>query len=215
VGENYTRAVEPATRTKVDYCRKHGYNFAVLDAPPRLFGRPLSWLKIPLIFHLLQAGHQAVFALDADALVTNPEIALEPFFSRLEKSGRHLMIAEDFQMINAGSFFIRQTWQSLTLLALIFETDAEIGHHWWENQALVALLEENPDVRSLIQLELDSRQFNSMIMEGDLAPESEKELAAHGWRPGDFICHLAGFRDPLKLQARMLKVLDENAGAPR
>lgn len=204
VGDEFARAVEIGTQTKADYCRKHGYNFIIVDQAPSDFQRPLPWLKISLIVRLLQEGHGSVFFLDADTLVTNPEIPLEPFFHRLEKSGRHVLIAEDSLTLNSGSFFIRRTWQSLTLLDLVFGYDADVGHAWWENYALIELVKENPAIRALLLLETDCRQFNSTSLADDAAAP-----ATYNWQPGDFICHFAGVRDGQKIHAQMAEVRDQ------
>jgi hypothetical protein len=203
IGKAYGQAVEIGTRTKVDYCKRHGYSMVILEAAPLHFDRPITWLRIPLIFSLMEMGHNHVFYLDADTLITNQDVGLEPFFARLEKAERHLMIAEDILSLNTGSFFVRKTWQSLTLLDLIYENDAHLDHYWWEQQALIELTEQHQVVRSLLYLETDARQFNSVPLDFLNLPLSEAERTAYSWQPGDFVCHFAGLRNTSMLQEKM------------
>jgi hypothetical protein len=206
LGEEYAKAVEIGTRTKVDYCRRHGYSLVVLETAPFYFDRPITWLRIPLIFSLMEKGYNDVFYLDADTLITNQDVRLESFFARLEKAERHLMIAEDILCLNTGSFFIRKTWQSLTLLDLVYENDAHVDHHWWEQQALIELVEEHQVVRSLLYLEPDARQFNSVPLGFLNLPFSETDRVAYSWQPGDFVCHFAGLRNTSVLQEKMQEI---------
>ena len=205
IGEEYAKIVEVGTQTKFDYCKKHGYNLVILDLLPYRYGRHPAWLRIPLMFRLMQMGHEHLFYLDADSLITNPGILLEGFFDRLEKSDRHLMIAEDVFSLNTGSFFMRKTWQSLTLLDLIYESDAELKKNSWEQQALTDLVEKNPAVKSLLYLELNARLFNSMPFDPPLSPGLPSDCSAYAWQPGDFICHFAGTRGHAELSLKLQK----------
>jgi hypothetical protein len=204
IGADYTRRVEPGTRTKIDYCRRHGYGLVILEEAPTFYDRPISWLKIPLLFRLMQMGWQSIFQIDADTLITHPAILLETFFERLERSGRHLMLVEDARNLNMGILFIRKTWQAVALLDLIYESDYDVNHIWWEQAALIELAEHHPVIRSLLHVELDSRQFNSMSFDHWMPPASPAVVEQHGWHPGDFICHLAG--NPPDLELKMHKI---------
>lgn len=205
IGDEYAKTVELGTRTKQEYCKLHGYNLAILESVPYRYDRPPAWLKIPLLFRLMQTGHHRLFYLDADSLITNPKISLEPFFDRLEKMDRHMLIAEDVFNLNTGAFFLRKTWQALTLLDLIYETDADVDNSLWEQQALIELIEQNPVVRSLLHIEASSRQFNSMPFD-ERASGLPSDCSAYAWQPGDFLCHFAGTKDPQKLSSKMQRL---------
>jgi hypothetical protein len=209
IGEDYAKTVEAGTQTKSDYCQAHGYNMAVLDEMPYRYDRAPAWLKIPLIFRLMQLGYSRIFYLDADSVITNSKVSLEDFFGRLEQASRHLMLSEDLYTLNTGSFLMRKTWQSLTLLDLIYETDAEVDHGFWEQQALIHLVEENPVVRSLLYLEPDSRQFNAMPFDGPVSSKWPSDYLKHAWQPGDFVCHFAGNRDKPDLASKMRAIREK------
>jgi hypothetical protein len=191
IGRDFAQAVELGTQSKRDYCRRHGYGLVVLETAPESFDRPVSWLRLSLIFRLLKMGHPSVFYLDADTLITNPGIPLETYFERLEKTGRHLLISEDPLSLNTGALFFRRTWQSLLLLDLIYETDIDVEHHYWEQNALVELARQQAQVLAL--LEIETRL-------------TEQELETYAWQPGDFICHFAGVRSGPKLAAAMRRI---------
>jgi hypothetical protein len=109
---------------------------------------------------------------------------------------------------------MRRTWQTLTLLDLIFDYDADVQHAWWENYALIELVQENPAIRSLLWVETDSRQFNSAAPKCVATGPAPEEEAPYNWQPGDFICHLAGVRDAKKIQAGMAEIRDQISGNP-
>ncbi len=209
IGKDYAKTVEIGTQSKLDYCRVHGYNMAVLEEMPYRYDRAPAWLKIPLLFRLMQLGYSRVFYLDADTVITNPDVSLEAFFARLEQANRHLMLSEDMFTLNTGSFLMRKTWQSLTLIDLIYETDAEVDHGFWEQQALIHLVEQNPIVRTLLYLEPDSRQFNAMPFDGPPSSQWPSDYLKYAWQPGDFICHFAGNRDKRDLASKMRAIQEK------
>ena len=208
-GENYARLVEIGTRTKSDYCRRHGYNMAIVEEQIYRYNRHAAWLKIPLVFRLMQIGYERIFYVDADSVITNPEVSAQEFFDRLEAAGRHLMLAEDICSLNTGVFFMRNTWQSCVLLDLIYEWEAGDGH--WEQGALIGLIEQNPIVKSLLYLEPDSRRFHSMPFDRPLSLGLPSDCSPYAWQPGDFICHFAGPRNKQYLANKMKRIL-ETAG---
>jgi hypothetical protein len=116
------------------------------------------------------------------------------------------MIAEDYTSLNMGVLFFRRTWQSLTLLDLIYETDADVAHSNWEQQALIELIGHAAIVWSLLYIETDPRQFNSLFP-GFIGNEHPHGVT-YEWTPGDFLCHFAGMRNPSALQAAMRKIHD-------
>lgn len=204
VGNEYAQIVGAGTRTKLNYCKKHGYNMVILETTPYRFDRHPAWLRVPLLFRLMQMGYQHLFYLDADSIITNPDTLLEDFFGRLEKSGAHLMIAEDVYSLNTGSVFMRKTWQSLTLLDLVYQSDTGNNDGGWDQSALIALVEENPAVKSLLHVETNARQFNSMPFDRQ-APGLPSDCSLYAWQAGDFICHFAGTRSRSELSSQMQK----------
>jgi hypothetical protein len=208
IGRDFAKSVEIGTQSKVEYCKRHGYGLVILEAAPLHADRPLPWLRIPLIFRLLKMGYQSVLYLDADTLITNPAIQPEIFFERMETAGRHLMLTEDALGLNTGVMFFRRTWQSLLLLDLIYETDINVDHLYWEQYALAELVRRYPLVLSLLYIETRPRQFNSVLLDFLNPPPPDAEREIYGWKPGDFLCHFAGVRSGSRTAARMRKVRD-------
>ena len=77
IGDEYAKAVAPATENKRKYCEMHGYDFVIADTILDL-SRPISWSKILLLSKLMQeSSYKWLFWTDADSLIMNPAISVE------------------------------------------------------------------------------------------------------------------------------------------
>lgn len=186
---------------KAAYCRRHGYDWL-----PRTSGfapgRPVAWSKIPFIRDAL-ADHDWVFWSDVDSLVMDPSVPLES----LLQTQADLVITEDVNGINSGSFLLRRCeWSRAFLDALWSHPDTSEFQKdyalWtdrlWENRAFWHLLRRREHHRHL--LVLPQRQLNSYP--GRPYPEAP----GSGYRPGDFILHLPGLSN-----TRRVRILTEAA----
>ena len=61
--------------------------------------RPTAWSKILAVRAALEAGYDLVLCMDADALVMNPDVAVEELFDW----ERHAMFAADHNGPNSGA----------------------------------------------------------------------------------------------------------------
>jgi hypothetical protein len=209
VGKEFAGEVEAGVRSIEAYCQAHGYHFAMLEEMPYRYDRAPAWLKIPLLLHLLEKGHERIFYLDADVLITNPAVKLEDSFDRLDASGRAMLIAEDVYSLNTGAFFLRQSWQARSLLDLIYEWEMELDHGSWEQQALLGLVERYPAVRAQLLVETEARRFNAMPFDGPRRPNLPADCSRYAWQAGDFLCHFAGSRDTKVLGAKMRRLYSQ------
>ena len=64
-------------------------------------------------------------------------------------------------------------------------------HIWWENMAMIHLLEENPEDKKKIEISNQHKRFNAYVMGIDGEPL---------WEPGDFLVHFAGIYQPEKMK---------------
>jgi hypothetical protein len=161
------------------YAKKHGYRYfqpAQVDSE----GRPPSWGKV-VVLKALMKEHPDIdyfFWLDADALITNPHIKLDPICTKLEKSKRHMLVSVDGGgNMNLGVFLMKRTDTTVAILDLLWKQENLINHCWWEGAAIFQIY---PQVFQALLVTRENNLFNSY-----LSGESP-------WRFGDFILHFAG-----------------------
>lgn len=93
-----------------------------------------------------------------------------------------LVIAEDHNGINCGSFLLRNSQRAVEFLKMVSDR-REFDHHpWWEQAAMGAIIREHACEIRVRTLPL--RTFN--------APESL-------WKPGDLVFHAPGAQNRLSL----------------
>ncbi|MDE1170989.1 MAG: hypothetical protein PW734_07255 [Verrucomicrobium sp.] len=192
VGEEYREKVAPCLESHRRYCRDHGYDYIDMEMEPNWVHRPLSWYKLPLLFRLMQAGYERLLVIDADAMITNPSVRLEPFFERLDAEGKAMLAAEEDGGVNCGVFFLRKCPQAVRLLDLMWLHDMDVRHGHWEQRALRELLNNYRAVHDVLAV-ADGRAFNSFPPER-VESFSEAFDQRNSWQPGDFICHFSGIR---------------------
>jgi hypothetical protein len=211
LGVDYRETVRDCLESQTRYCERHGHTYADLRFAPSFQVRPASWYKLPLVHQLLRAGHTHVLYLDADCLVTNPAFQLEELAARLDKTSpkKSLLITVDEFSVNCGVFFIRNTPDAFRLLNLLWLYDARAPYPNWEQDALHRLLEDHPAVLGAIEIEQNSKLFNSF-------PPERHDFFRHltnrpnVWSPGDFLCHFSGIRPP-HLQRMIGQYADKTA----
>ena len=195
LGERYAEIVEPCLRSQAEYCAAQGYDYALLKSAPGSQSRPPAWYKVPLVYKLMQAGYDYVAFIDADAMVTNPHISIEPFCAMLRKEEKVLYLAEDERCPNTGVFFVRNCPDAVRLLDLLWMHD--FGDHLlWEQDALHYLLDSQPQIRRIVKIADSGSLFNSFPVERETLIRS-RPRQQNSWKKGDFICHFSGLRGPV------------------
>jgi len=136
-GSEYHKLLTPeSVDNKRDYAKTHGYGFhVVMD---QLDGsRPCVWSKILVIQKYLRL-YQWIMWIDNDAKFTN-------FFTRIEDriqafSHLDLLIGSDWNGINAGVFFIKNSEWSFQFLKDVYSQTNFIGHDFQEQASMSHLL---------------------------------------------------------------------------
>jgi len=184
VGEAYRRTHQACLESRYLYQRQHGYANHLVTKAPKGFDRPLAWLKLLAVRDALLKGHEYVFFLDADALITNPSVKLEDLMAPLRATNKSMYLALEAHggTMNTGSFFVRNHPRSLELLEWIWRQEAFIHHPCWEQEALLHLHNHDPEVRRRVLLTDNCNLFNSF------------PYGMRSWRKGDFLIHFAGTR---------------------
>jgi hypothetical protein len=194
VGSRYQGAVRLGIKSKVHYCRRHGYEFIYREAP--YTDRQPSWDKIPLLSENIDR-FEVIFWSDADVLIVNPARRLEDIIGMFDLAeNKAILIARDSaDNVNAGNFFMFNRPSAQELLMKIWQQDQFIHHEWMENQAIIHLLETDPKFASAVHIEERAPNiFNAYCHVGE---------PARNYRSGDLLLHFAGVRDPEKIEEMM------------
>jgi len=213
IGSEYQTIVHPGLEKLKRYCQLHSYSIFILN-DARRFDRELNWIKLAALDYVMNQGFRHVMWLDADTVITNPDIVIEPFFKRLEEGGKSILIGLEVNYFNCGVCFLLNNGIIRNLLHLIWENGSFTEFYLYEQDSLVDLCNRYSEVQSLIDMENNLRLFNSF-------PPDYFPLHLHSgqknipwpnrmlWQPNDFIIHLAGLARP-----QLKKAILEYANLP-
>lgn len=171
-------AVTIALKDKQEYCDRHGYDFHTITETVK--GRDAAWAKLPGILSLLHR-YEWIVSLDLDTVVYDHSIRLEEFLD----PNHDMIIGLDYNGINSGVFFLRNsTWSRALLTEAWTITKEPMSYVWWEQSALMRLV-KNEGVRNHIKY-CPQMYFNSYI-----SSEHSVNMQENNER-GPFIVHFAG-----------------------
>ena len=120
-------------------------------------------------------------------------------------SGKDLLLTIDScGHINDGNILIRNTPWTRNFWKRVYEETDLIYHVWWENAAVIKLLEENPSDLAKTEITNNARIFNAYIQGLPGFPL---------WEKGDFLVHFAGIYDVGRMNDFIKQI--ENGGTPR
>jgi hypothetical protein len=113
ISSNISEIAELTTQNKLEYCLKHDYSLIIKNQKYEdAVNRPHA------LIHLFDE-YDIVWALDADAIITNMNISIHT----LPCLGDHVTVCEEgmvyWNKINCGSIVMKNTLQTKTLLQLI------------------------------------------------------------------------------------------------
>jgi hypothetical protein len=188
IGDAYQKAVSVGVEGKRAYCQEHGYRFVCGEQKLDPDRHP-AWNKILWIRQAMEDPEcHWVFWTDADAVIMNQAVGLE----ELIDEDYNLILTKDVNGINTGQMLLRNCAWTRDLLDKIYARTDCLNHRWWEQGALIALLEDEPGLWQFIQA-LPQRLMNSY--------DWGKQTAIY--QKGDFIVHFAGLHDLDELAHRM------------
>ena len=182
-GNDYEKLVQQGTKTKIEYAKKQKYKLviqkSVLDP-----SRPIPWSKILLIANILEDSKvDWVFWTDADSLIMNYEKRLEDFLD----DRYDLILSQDFNGINTGQFFIKNSTWSKQFLRDVYSHKDLIHHPNWEQSAIIREYNQNEKVRLKTKI-CSQNDFNSY----PLSFISMTNLGIYNF--GDFLIHFPSIR---------------------
>eukprot|EP00760_Papus_ankaliazontas_P038900 PhM_4_TR9401/c0_g1_i1/m.70300 len=190
-------------RNKIAYAQEHGYDL-IVEGPELVdTSRHVCWSKIPMLERWLPY-YDWIMWMDGDAFFTDFSIRLESFLptatsasassssSSSSNPAPHqtdLVVGKDWNGINLGVFFIRNSEYSYRLLSEMWAMPRDHWHPWEEQSALMFMtsVEKNPrDARRHLEhISIrPQKQFNAYPEEFTYG-----NGPAATWTHGDFIVH--------------------------
>jgi len=199
IGVDYRKSLAKALESKRSYAAKHGYNYIEGNEAWWDRTRPIAWSKVPFIIEQLSKLPEGavIWQSDADVLITNPDMRLEDNVLPLLPEGKDMLLIFDAcKHLNSGNILMRNTAWCRDFWRRVNERTEFTYHIWWENMAMIQIIEENAADRAKVEISNQHKRFNAYIMGCDGEPL---------WQPGDFLVHFAGVYD----SAKMSKLIDE------
>lgn len=207
IGADFIKSLDKAFASKRAYAARHGYTYIQGGEDFWDRTRPIPWSKIPFlldVFSRLPEG-ALVWMSDADVLITNPALTVEEQMGSLLPSSKDMLLCIDAcAHINSGNILMRNTAWVRDYWRRVGEQVELTYHIWWENAAMIKLLETVPDDLAHVEITNQHKRFNAYLR------------GVHGeplWEPGDFLVHFAGVYSPKEMDKLIVEI--EAGGVPR
>jgi hypothetical protein len=207
IGADFKKGLSAALGSKRAYAARHGYTY--VEGGEEFWDRnkPIPWTKIPFlldVFSKLPEG-ALVWLSDADVLITNPSLRVEDQMGSLLPPGKDMLLCIDAcAHINSGNVLMRNTAWMRDYWRRVGEQTDLTYHIWWENAAMIKLLETVPDDLAHTEITTQHKRFNAYLRGVPGEPL---------WQPGDFLVHFAGVYDPKQMAALIEEI--GRGGVPR
>jgi len=189
IGEDFRKSLGKALNSKKEYCKKRGYEYILGDEKFWDREKPIPWSKIPFLLDVLTKTKDGefIFMSDADVYITNMDFDIEKSIVPLLPENKDLLMTIDScGHINDGNILIRNSEWSRDFWKRVYEQTDLLYHPWWENAAVIKLLEMNKNDLNKTEITNNCRLFNAYIQGLQGLPL---------WQPGDFLVHFAGIYD--------------------
>jgi hypothetical protein len=194
IGVDYRKSLKKALDSKRAYANKHGYKYIEANEESWDRTRPVAWSKVDLVLtHLnkLPDG-QLVWLSDADVLITNMDLKVEDHVLPLLPPEKDLLFIYDAcHHLNSGNVLMRNSPWLRDFWTRVNNRTEFTYHIWWENMAMIKIMEENKKDQNKIQVTNKHKLFNAYIMGSPDEPL---------WEQGDFLVHFAGIYDLDKMK---------------
>ena len=207
IGEDFRKALGLALESKRIYAAKHGYTYVQGGEEFWDRTRPIPWSKVGFVLDVLGKlpEGELVFLSDADVLITNPELRLEEQVASLLPAKKDLLMTIDAcghinsgNMLMRNSLWLRDWWQR------VGQQSDLLYHIWWENAAMIRLLETVPADLVKTEITAEHVRFNAYLRGLPGQPL---------WTPGCFLVHFAGVYNTTEMERLQKEIL--SGGVPR
>jgi galactosyl transferase GMA12/MNN10 family len=207
IGDDFRKSLSKALDSKKKYCENKGYEYILGDEKFWDRERPIPWSKIPFLLNVLENSKDGefIFLSDADVYITNMDFDIDKSIVPLLPLGKDLLMTIDScGHINDGNILIRNSSWSRDFWKRVSEQTDLLYHPWWENAAVIKLLEQNSTDFTKTEITNKCTLFNAYIQGLEGMPL---------WKPGDFLVHFAGIYD-VKRMNEFMDMIDAG-GIPR
>lgn len=191
IGSEYAESVRLGLISKQEYCQRWDYVFinqTNLLEP----NRPIPWSKIKLLLDLIPKFDYLVW-MDADILITNPNIMIEQLLLLLSPE-QFLLLAHDLHCLNSGVMLIECSNKAIEFFQQV-NRQYQFDHHpWWEQRSIIDLYLQFKNQINLIPYEM-SGIINPMYV------DPNKKMDLNNW-----CIHFAGVRNINHMSICMSKV---------
>ena len=195
IGHDFCDMLSGCLESKKKYAIRHGYIYNQGGEEFWDRDRPIPWSKIPFILSILEKLEDGalVWLSDADVLITNPALLLEEHvLPMLPVEKDMLMFIDACGHLNSGNLLMRNSaWLRDYWKRVGQQTDL-LYHIWWENAAMIKLLELNASDLAHVEISGNHTRFNSYIQGLQGQPL---------WSPEHFLVHFAGIYDIKKIKS--------------
>jgi len=189
-----------------EYAQRHGYDHVTIrEFKPDL---PPSWQKMENILNRM-LDYDAIFWIDADAIVTNMATRIEDIIGDREGLFLSRDIVDHRNAVpgyfNAGVFVATSSHTTFEFLKEAMRRKHNVFHPWREKAAMLEVYRDIAYYREYVHV-LPRRVLNGAPMEsleylaGSLTRETLNGMEV--WMPGDFVCHCCG---PLQNKTDLLR----------
>jgi hypothetical protein len=205
IGTDYRRRLAACLESKRSYATKHGYTY--IEGGEQFWDRtrPIPWSKTAFVLANLQATPDGTlfWLSDSDVLITNPDIRVEDLFHELLPGDKDLLITIDAcGHLNSGNLLMRNSPWLREFWGRV-DQQRDLTHHiWWENAAIIRLLEMNPADLAKTQVTTEHKRINAYLQGLPGQPL---------WAPGDFLIHFAGIYDLETMEALAQKIISSSS----
>lgn len=201
IGEDFRKALAPALNSKKAYAERHGYKYVEGGEIYWNRAKPIPWSKVEFVLDILGKipEGELVFLSDADVLITNPALRLEEHVCPLLPPEKDLLMTIDAcGHINSGNMLMRNSaWLKNWWTRVGQQTDL-LYHIWWENAAMIRLLEMVPSDLAKTEITAEHVRFNAYLRGLPGQPL---------WTPGCFLVHFAGVYNPKEMERLQGEIL--------
>lgn len=195
IGHDFKTGLHDCLESKRVYAEKHRYEYKEGGSEFWDRSRPIPWSKVPYLLSILSTLPEGaiIWLSDADVLITNTSLRLEDHVLPLFPENKDMLMTIDAcGHLNSGNLFLRNSPWLRDFWKRVGEQTDLLYHIWWENAAIIKLLELNVSDMEHLEIISEHTRFNSYLqgLPGQLL-----------WRPDNFLVHFAGVYDVKQIQS--------------
>jgi len=181
---------------KVPYCELHDYELAIKTDE---WSDVIYFDKIQFLIDILENNPDVkwIWWLDTDALITNFTKKIEDYVD----DQYHIIMSTDVNGMNCGSFFIKNSPESLEWLKMILGYKEQYKIKKWDNPEQTPMIMTYIKYRDWIKLvpQKEINSYNYALLYPTLSNKDMLGVVGE-WAPGDWVLHWPGISNMQRIQ---------------